>query len=275
MNMITANNISHSYVVSGRKIKSLNQVSFNIEQGEFVAIIGKNGCGKSTLAKHINALLPLQEGDLTVAGYLASNKKSIVKLRKNCGMVFQNPDNQFVSSIVEEDIKFGLSNFNLPSDDKAVSNALALVNMQGFEKRNINTLSGGQKQRVALAGILAIKPKIIIFDEATTMLEPQGRREILDIIYNLHRDTDITFIMISQYVEEVTRADKVIVMDKGCVASYGSANEILTNKSLLESVGLKAPFTVNLYYDLKCKGLDLGEIPLNNERLVDLLCRLK
>jgi energy-coupling factor transporter ATP-binding protein EcfA2 len=147
--------------------------------------------------------------------------------------------------------------------------------MQGVEKRNINTLSGGQKQRVALAGILAIKPKIIIFDEATTMLEPQGRREILDIIYNLHRDTDITFIMISQYVEEVTRADKVIVMDKGCVASYGSTNEILTNKSLLESVGLKAPFTVNLYYDLKCKGLDLGEIPLNNERLVDLLCRLK
>jgi energy-coupling factor transport system ATP-binding protein len=275
MNMITANNISHSYVVSGRKIKSLNQVSFNIEQGEFVAIIGKNGCGKSTLAKHINALLPLQEGDLTVAGYLASDKKSIVKLRKNCGMVFQNPDNQFVSSIVEEDIKFGLSNFNLPRDDKAVSNALALVNMQGVEKRNINTLSGGQKQRVALAGILAIKPKIIIFDEATTMLEPQGRREILDIIYNLHRDTDITFIMISQYVEEVTRADKVIVMDKGCVASYGSTNEILTNKSLLESVGLKAPFTVNLYYDLKCKGLDLGEIPLNNERLVDLLCRLK
>jgi energy-coupling factor transport system ATP-binding protein len=275
MNIINANDISHSYVVSGRKIKSLKNVSLNINQGEYVAIIGKNGCGKSTLAKHINALLPLQEGDLTVAGYLAKDKRSIINIRKNCGMVFQNPDNQFVLSIVEEDIKFGLNNFNLSSDSNAVADALKLVKMTGFEKRKISSLSGGQKQRIALAGILAIKPKIIILDEATTMLPPDGRREILDIIDDLHHNTDITFVMISQYVEEVTNADKIILMLDGSIVACGTPNEILTDKNLLENSGLKAPFTVNLYYDLKQRGVDLGECPLNNERLVELLCRLK
>lgn len=275
MNIIEADSISHSYVVSGRKIQSLKNVTFNIKKGELAAIIGKNGSGKTTLAKHINALLPLQCGTLTVAGYNSSDKDSIVSIRKNCGMVFQNPDNQFVSCVVDEDIKFGLGNFGMPADDEAVKSALALVKMEGFEKRSINSLSGGQKQRIALAGILAVKPEIIILDEATAMLPPDGRKEMLDLVYNLHKNTDITFILISQYVEELTCADRIILMKNGRIAANGIPDEILTDKELLENAGIKAPFTVNMYYDLKKNGIELGECPLTNERLVDLLCQLR
>lgn len=275
MNIIKAENISHSYIVSGRKNRSVKNVSFEIEKGEFVGIIGKNGCGKSTLAKHINALIPLQSGNLTVNGLSANDKKSIIKIRQSCGMVFQNPDNQFVSSMVEEDIKFGLRNFNLKADDKAVKKALSLVKLDGFEKRDINTLSGGQKQRAALAAILAINPDIIILDEATSMLPPEGRKEIIEIIRTLHQSTDTTFIMISQYVEEVAEADRIIVMDSGKIIAEGLPIEILSNRELLHKAGLKPPFAVNVYYDLMKNGISLSECPLTNERLVDLLCRLK
>lgn len=275
MSIINASNISHSYIVSGRKIRSLKKVSLSINEGEFVAIIGKNGCGKSTLAKHINMLVPLQEGCLSVDGFDAGDSANAVNIRKQCGMVFQNPDNQFVSSIVEEDIKFGLKNYDLDYSDDAVSMALSLVGMDGFQRRNINTLSGGQKQRIALAGVLAIKPKIIILDESTTMLPPDAREEMLSLIMHLHKTTDITFIMITQYVEEATIADKVALMDNGSVVSFDTAQSVLSNKELLAEAGLIAPYTVNLYYDLKKKGIELADCPLSNERLVELLCQLK
>ncbi len=275
MNIIKAEKINHSYIISGRRNRSLKDISFEIEKGEFVGIIGKNGCGKSTLAKHINALLPLQSGNLTVAKLSVNDKKSIIKIRKSCGMVFQNPDNQFVSSIVEEDIKFGLRNFNLMADDEAVRKALSLVKLSGFEKRDISTLSGGQKQRAALAAILAIKPDIIILDEATSMLPPEGRKEIIEIIKSLHQSTNTTFIIITQYVEEVAEADRIIVMDSGKIIAGGLPAEILSNRELMQKAGLKPPFAVNVYYDLKAHGISLSECPLTNERLVDLLCRLK
>lgn len=273
MEIITAKNLEHSYIISGRRIRSLRGISFSANQGELIAIIGKNGCGKSTLAKHINALIPLQNGELTVNGYDAGDSSRLMDIRHCCGMVFQNPDNQFVSSIVDEDIKFGLKNFNMPCDDNAVEQALKTVGMNGFEKRAINSLSGGQKQKIAIAGVLAIKPKIIILDEATSMLPPEGRKEVLELIKKLHNETKITFIMITQYVEEASIADRVILMKDGEIIANGATNEVLSNKALLSNAGIKPPFTVNVYYDLLKRGVKLSEIPLTNERLVELLCQ--
>lgn len=273
MEIISAKNIEHSYIVSGRKIHSLRGISFCAEQGELLAIIGKNGCGKSTLAKHINSLIELQEGELFVAGYDAGDSRNVMKIRRNCGMVFQNPDNQFVSSIVEEDIKFGLKNFGFPCDDNAVAEALKTVGLDGFQRRAVSSLSGGQKQRLAIAGVLAVKPKIIILDEATSMLPPEGRREILELIKRLHRETDITFIMITQYVEEASIADRVIVMNGGKITQNGSAKEVLSNREMLINVGVKPPFSVNVYYDLLSRGIELPECPITAEGLVKLLCR--
>lgn len=244
MNIINAKNISHSYFLGNKQVKSLDDVSFTIRKGEFVAVIGKNGCGKSTLAKHINALIPLQSGDLTVSGYNAKEVDTVWKIRRSCGMVFQNPDNQFVSSIVEEDIKFGLKNFGLESSASIVKNALESVDMPGFERRNINSLSGGQKQRIALAGVLSIKPDIIILDEATTMLPPNGRTDVLNIIKKLHSDTDTTFFMITQYIDEAVIADRVLIMNDGKIVADGTPDELLTDVELLSSAGLKPPLPV-------------------------------
>lgn len=274
MNIVEAKGISHSYIVSNRKIHSLKEVTYDIKKGDFVAIIGRNGCGKSTLAKHINVLLPLQKGSLVVAGFDAGNKANTQKIRRHCAMVFQNPDNQFVSQIVSEDIRFGLKNFGLNTDDSAVSSALESVGMAGFENRNINTLSGGQKQKIALAGVLAVKPDIIILDEATTMLPPEGRQEILDLILKLHRDTDITFIMITQYVDEAVCADKVMVMNNGKITAYDDTPKIMPDTELLHSSGLTPPFAVSVYNKLKAKGIVLGNCPLTKEGLVNELCRL-
>ena len=164
MNIIKANNINHSYIFAQREIKSLYNISFKIEKGEFISIVGMNGCGKSTLVKHLNALIPLQSGELTIASLDCRNNKNIYKIRQKCGMVFQNPDNQFVSTVVKEDIEFSLKNHDIKYNDKTIDDVLALVGLKGFEKRNILSLSGGQKQRLALAGILCVKPDIIILD---------------------------------------------------------------------------------------------------------------
>ena len=234
-----------------------------------------NGCGKSTLVKHLNALIPLQNGELTIASLDCKNNKNIYKIRQKCGMVFQNPDNQFISTVVKEDVEFSLKNYDIKYNDKTIDDVLTLVGLKGFEKRDILTLSGGQKQRLALAGILCVKPDIIILDEATSMLSPNSRKEVLNIILKLHKETDITFIMITQYAEETVNADRIIVMNDGKIIGSGVPEEIYSNEELIEKSQISLPYCVKIYYDLKKAGIFLDECPLNNERLVELLCRLK
>lgn len=275
MNIIKANNINHSYIFAQREIKSLYNISFKIEKGEFISIVGMNGCGKSTLVKHLNALIPLQNGELTIASLDCRNNKNIYKIRQKCGMVFQNPDNQFVSTVVKEDVEFSLKNRDIKYNDKTIDDVLSLVGLKGFEKRNILSLSGGQKQRLALAGILCVKPDIIILDEATSMLSPNSRKEVLDIILKLHKETDITFIMITQYAEETVNADRIIVMNDGKIIGNGVPEKIYSNEELIEKSQISLPYCVKIYNDLKKAGIFLDECPLNNERLVELLCRLK
>ncbi len=273
MNSIKAEKLCHSYIVSGRKAASLKDIDLEIEKGELVSIIGKNGCGKSTLAKHFNMLLPLQDGSLSVAGFSASDRKCIYKVRRECSMVFQNPDSQFVSSIVKEDIAFGLKNFNLVYNDTVIKDALSMVGMEGFENRRINTLSGGQKQRLALAGVLAIHPNIIILDEATTMLPPKARADMLDIISDIHRNTDTTIIMITQYVDEAILADRVVIMNENRIVMNDTPEQVFHHAELLEDYGLEQPFAARLYFDLKRQGIKVGAFPKSVKGLVDALCQ--
>lgn len=275
INIINAKNLTHSYEADAGKCLSLDNLSMQIKKGEFVAVLGHNGCGKSTLARHLNALIRVQQGNLTVAGLDASNNINIWNIRKSCGMVFQNPDNQFVSSIVEEDIAFGLRNFGYSQTEisERISEALKVVGMEGFEGRSPQLLSGGQKQRIAIAGVLAVNPEIMIFDEATAMLDPEGRKEVLDVIFRLHRQGK-TIILISHYIEEAVTADRVILVHDGKVLDEGAPVEIFKDLDLLARTGLNPPLAVKAYYDLKRAGIDLPIFPLTNEELVEALCQL-
>lgn len=271
--LIEGKDISFSY--DGSSL-ALEDVTVNIEEGEFLVILGANGAGKSTLVKHFNALLQLQQGELRVAQIDLKDEKEIWRLRRLCGMVFQNPDNQFVSSVVEEDIAFGLENYEVPRDQipARVRAALALVEMGGYERRALHTLSGGQKQRVALAGVLALDPEVIIFDEATAMLDPGGRQEVLAIMHKLHK-AGKTIIAITHYVEEAVAADKVILMHEGKVLACGSPRTVLTDPDLMQAAGLLPPLPVRLYYDLRQAGIHLSRCPLTGEELVEAIWELK
>ena len=275
MNIININDLSHSYVFAQKEIKTLKNISLYINKGEYISIVGKNGCGKSTLVKHLNALTDIQLGDITIATLDCKNNKNIYKIRQKCGMVFQNPNNQFVSSVVKEDIEFSLKNYNIDYDDSTISKALSLVGLENFENRDIYSLSGGQKQRLALAGILCVNPDIIILDEATTMLSPNSRKSVLNTLNELHKKTDITIIAITQYAQETVDCDRIVVMKNGEVLAQGSPEKIYSNSSLIERAEIGVPYCVKIYYDLKDNGIELSKCPLNNESLVELLCRLK
>ena len=276
MVMIYGVDISFSYDLDGCLVPALTEIGLNVEPGEMIAILGQNGSGKSTLTKLFNALLPLQHGKLSVAGINAGDENEVWRLRQVCGMVFQNPDNQFVSSVVEEDVAFGLENYGAARDliPEKVSSALKAVGMEGYEKRSPQTLSGGQKQRIALAGVLALEPNLIIFDEVTAMLDPEGRREILQTIERLHAETRTTIIMITHYVEEAVCADRVCLMYKGKIISSGTPREILTDAHMMQAAGLFPPIPARLYHDLKAAGIFLQSCPLTNEELVKEICRL-
>ena len=275
--MIKAENLIFSYDCDGGKSRSLDEACITVRVGEFVAVLGHNGCGKSTLVKHFNALLEVQKGELTVAGLDAKSEANVWKLRRKVGMVFQNPDNQFVSSVVAEDVAFGLENYGADSSEipERVSAALALVGMAGFEKRSPHMLSGGQKQRVALAGVLAMDPDILVFDEATSMLDPDGRREVLSVIDRLHTEQGKTIVMITHYVEEAVFADRVYLMHDGRMLADGTPREMLTDLELLRRTGLTPPLPVRMYHDLKAAGFELPYCPLTNEELAEELCRSK
>ncbi|MFB0920702.1 MAG: energy-coupling factor transporter ATPase [Oscillospiraceae bacterium] len=276
MNSIEAKAICHSYDYEGSENLSLKSVSLTVKRGEFVAILGHNGCGKSTLVKHFNALIPLQRGELSVAGLDAYGKTNVRKIRQTCGMVFQNPENQFVSSVIWEDIAFGLENFGTPKDKipEKIAAALKAVGMEGYENKAPHMLSGGQKQRIALAGVLAVDPDIIIFDEATAMLDPEGRGEVLEAMRHLHDEKQKTIIMISHYVEESVFADRIFLIHNGEIIAEGSPQEILASPELLMQAGLLPPYSVRVFFDLKNAGIFLAKCPLTNEELAEEICRL-
>lgn len=281
--MIKGSRLGFSYFWDGESIPVFEQANIELKEGEWTAILGCNGCGKSTLVRLMNGLLPLQNGNLSVNGINAGNPANKWELCKICGMVFQNPDNQFVSSVLEEDIAFGLENAQVPEREvtSKVKAALELVGLEGYEKRSPSSLSGGQKQRAALAGVLALNPETLIFDEATSMLDPKGRREVLAEMKKL-RDCGKTVVMITHDVEEAVLADQVILM--GCpngqknpntVLAQGSVREILTDSRLLIQAGIVPPMAVRMYEDLKLAGIELNRCPLTKEELAETLCRWK
>ena len=274
MEMINANELVYAYDEQDGARRSLEGISLTVDKGELVAVLGHNGCGKTTLARHLNALLPVQEGELTVAGCDARDENRVWQIRKSCGMVFQNPDNQFVSSFVEEDIAFGPRNFGADEADipEKVRSALAAVGMAGFERRSPQLLSGGQKQRIAIAGVLATDPDIMVFDEVTSMLDPQGRQEVLDTIKRLHA-AGKTIVMISHYIEEAVFADRVVLVHDGRKLAEGAPRDMLTDLELLRRTGLTPPLSVQAYYDLLDAGVKLDLCPLTIEELVDEICR--
>lgn len=274
--MIHGKDITFSYSINTNDKPIINHVDFDVKSGELIAILGANGSGKSTFCKLLNGLLLPQSGSLTVAGIDVTNTDKLWELRCKIGMVFQNPDNQFVSSVVAQDIAFGLENYELPREeiDKRIVQSLEMVNMQGFENACPHCLSGGQKQRIAIAGILALHPDIIVFDEATSMLDPIGRKEVLDIIQK-QKTLGKTIIMITHYIEETVFADKIYLMNQGSFSACGTPFDILTNSELLIQSGMLPLMVVKLYKDLQKMGICLGHCPITIAELVEELCQLR
>ena len=247
-----------------------------MKAGEFIAILGHNGSGKSTFAKNLNRLLTPTQGTLWVNGYDASDNDNIWNIRQSAGMVFQNPDNQIISSVVEEDVGFGPENLGVQTDEiwKRVEDALNAVDMMKYRKYSPNKLSGGQKQRVAIAGVLAMQPDCIILDEATAMLDPQGRQEVLETVHALNKLKNVTIILITHYMEEVTGADRVFVMNHGKVQLSGTPREIFSDVETIKECQLDLPQIAKLAYELRQEGLDIPEGILTMEELVDSICQL-
>ena len=257
-------------------IRAVDGVSFEVEKGDFVAILGHNGSGKSTLAKHINALLTPSEGTLWVNGLDTREEENLWDVRQSAGMVFQNPDNQIIGTIVEEDVGFGPENMGVPTKEiwERVEESLKAVNMLKYRHHSPNKLSGGQKQRVAIAGVVAMHPKCIVLDEPTAMLDPNGRKEVIRAVRALNQVEDITVILITHYMEEVIYANKVLVMDDGKVVMQGTPREIFSQVETLKSYRLDVPQATLLAWELKKAGLDLPDGILTREELVEALCQL-
>ena len=248
-------------------------LSLTIEEGSFVAVLGGNGCGKSTLAKHFNAILLPCGGKVWVCGMDTSADDRIIPIRRNVGMVFQNPDNQIVANVVEEDVAFGPENLGIASPEirNRVDRALKQVGMYEYREHAPHLLSGGQKQRIAIAGIIAMEPKCIVLDEPTAMLDPRGRREVMETIQRLNREKKITVVLITHHMDEAARADRVVVLHKGKVAADGAPKEVFSQVELLHSIGLAAPESVELCWQLNREGFDLPLDKLNPEECAQTL----
>ena len=256
--------------------RAIDGVSLSIRKGDFVAILGGNGSGKSTLAKHINAILYPTEGTVLVDGKDTSEPDNTWNIRQEAGMIFQNPDNQIIGSVVEEDVGFGPENMGIPTSEiwERVNEALKTVGMYEYRKHSPNRLSGGQKQRVAIAGVVAMHPKCIIMDEPTAMLDPSGRKEVIRAARALNDVENVTIILITHYMEEVINADRVIVMNKGKIAMQGTPREIFSKVEELKELRLDVPQATSLAYELRKSGIPLPDGILSKEELVNELCRL-
>lgn len=273
--MIKLNHMSHTYEdENGQTVYALNDISLEIQPGEFVAIIGTNGSGKSTLAKHFNVLLVPTEGTCEVLGMRTDDPANLWKIRQNVGMVFQNPDNQIVAAVVEEDVAFGPENLGVPPEEirQRVSDALARVRMTAFAKHGPHLLSGGQKQRVAIAGILAMQSRCIVLDEPTAMLDPMGRKEVMDTIRQLNQE-GITVIIITHFMEEAVQAGRVIVIHHGEIKMDGTPREVFTHVDELLELGLDVPVPAELAVRLRRKGIPLEGDIISKEKLGDALCQ--
>ena len=282
MSFIKARSLKFEYIQRDEEgnvdgvLTALDNVDLDVRPGEFVAILGHNGSGKSTLAKHLNMLLQAEEGTLWVDGKDAMDGANLWDVRKCTGMVFQNPDNQIVASVVEEDVAFGPENLGVPTGEiwKRVHKSLQSVGMEPYRSHSPNKLSGGQKQRVAIAGVMAMEPKCIVLDEPTAMLDPHGRREVLEAMEALNREKKITLILITHYMEEAVHADKAYVMDQGRVVMQGTPREIFSQVDTLQKYRLDVPQMALLAHELRKEGLELPEGILTRQELAEALCRL-
>lgn len=279
--MIKCTNVSFKYIKDSDGVKTekyaVKDVNLEVRKGEFLVVLGHNGSGKSTIAKHMNALIIPSEGTVVVDGLNTSEPENVWNIRSKAGMVFQNPDNQLVATIVEEDVAFGPENLGVEASEirKRVDESLAKVGMSKYKKHAPHLLSGGQKQRIAIAGILAIQPQCIIFDEPTAMLDPSGRKEVLKTINDLNKNLGITIILITHYMDEAAQADRIVVMDGGSVMMEGTPREIFPQVERMKRIGLDVPQVTELAYELKKAGININEKVLNVDEMVNELCRLK
>ena len=267
--------VSHTFETEeGKTFDALKDVTVQIKKGEFTAIIGTNGSGKSTLARHLNALLLPTEGELIVEGMRTSDAGRVWDIRQKVGMVFQNPDNQLVAAVVEEDVAFGPENLGVPPEEirERVDLALEKVGMTSYRKQAPSMLSGGQKQRVAIAGVLSMKPDCIVLDEPTAMLDPKGRKEVMDTIHELNKKEGITIVLITHFMEEAVTADHILVIDKGVLKMEGTPREIFSQADKVTEIGLDVPVPADLARRLRKKGMAISEKCMTDEELGEALC---
>ena len=277
--IIKCEDISFKYFSheNGEEHYALTGVNLEVKRGEFLVVLGHNGSGKSTIAKHINALLLPTEGAIYVKGLNTKDKDNLWEVRKTAGMVFQNPDNQLVATIVEEDVAFGPENLGVESKEirARVDEALKKVGMYEYRRHAPHLLSGGQKQRIAIAGILAMQPECIIFDEPTAMLDPSGRKEVMNTIREINKNLGITIVLITHYMDEAAQGDRVIVMEQGKIVLEGNPREVFSKVKTMKQIGLDVPHVTELAYELQKEGINISTEILNVDEMVNALCQLK
>lgn len=282
MGVVSSKNLTFEYIRRDEEgnveaiTQAVKNVTLDIEQGQFIAILGHNGSGKSTFAKHINALLFPTEGEIYVAQMNTKEKDKLWNVRQNAGMIFQNPDNQIIGTVVEEDVGFGPENLGVPTDEiwSRVEKSLEEVGMTLYRDFSPNKLSGGQKQRVAIAGVMAMKPKCLIMDEPTAMLDPVGRKEVINTALKLNKEENITVILITHYMEEAVFADKIFVMNEGEVVLEGTPREVFSRVDEMKKLRLDVPCATKVAYELRKAGYNIPEDILTREELVEAVCRL-